>query len=317
MVHTIDMPGKSRGMTVKRLLTSAAKKLHPRRITCPADRSVGWLEAEILLAHVLQKDRVWLVAHEDEPVHDRPARKFRSLVARRVKLEPIAYLTGNKEFYGRDFVVGPHTLIPRPESELFIERLTATLKRDGNYLFCDIGAGSGAIAVTLALEFPRSRVVATDVDAHALQTARVNAARYKVAGRMSFIKEDLLGRKVRHELRPSTRPLVLVANLPYVSRPDHDSLQPEVRCWEPISALCPPPLNASSPLSFSSFSPDDDGLDLVIELLEEAPRVHAREVWLEHGHSEAVIRRLSSQKGYLRSFPDLTGRTRFSLFQFT
>jgi len=237
MVHTIDMPGKSRGMTVKRLLTSAAKKLQPRRITCPADRSVGWLEAEILLAHVLQKDRVWLVAHEDEPVHDRPARKFRSLVARRVKREPIAYLTGHKEFYGRDFVVGPHTLIPRPESELFIERLTATLKRDGNYLFCDIGAGSGAIAVTLALEFPRSRVVATDVDAHALQTARVNAARYKVAGRMSFIKEDLLGRKVRHELRPSTRPLVLVANLPYLPDRDKKRLTGDVVDYEPGRAL--------------------------------------------------------------------------------
>ncbi|HWQ99349.1 MAG TPA: peptide chain release factor N(5)-glutamine methyltransferase [Candidatus Methylomirabilis sp.] len=226
-------------MTVKRLLASAAKKLQPRRITCPADRNVGWLEAEILLAHVLKRDRTWLTAHADDRVPVPAARKFQSLAARRVKREPVAYLLGVKDFFGRPFVVNRHVLIPRPETEMLVEMAKRRMSPADRAIFWDVGTGSGAVGVTLAAEIPQSSVIATDISTNAVKVAGANANRHGVSDRMHILKANLLDANVLRLIRrhAKARPLVIAANLPYLPNADRNKLDADVVKYEPNDAL--------------------------------------------------------------------------------
>lgn len=115
------MPDKIKPQTIQELLQKAAAGLQPQKITCAADKSLGLLEAEILLAHVLKRDRAWLIAHAEGAVSRTALKRFHSLVARRKKHEPVAYILGEKEFYGLRLRVTPAVLIPRPESELLVD----------------------------------------------------------------------------------------------------------------------------------------------------------------------------------------------------
>jgi release factor glutamine methyltransferase len=189
------------------------------------------LDAEVLLAHVLGSDRAWLYAHPEHALSPVQVSDYQSLISRRAEREPVAYLTGHKEFFGLDFIVTPDVLIPRPETEGLVElalQCAASLPRPHRVV--DVGTGSGAIAVTLAVHLPQTHVLAIDTSLAALTLARRNAARHGVAQRIHCIQGNLLA--------PLARPVdLIVANPPYLSQAELASAPPEVACWEPSVAL--------------------------------------------------------------------------------
>ena len=200
------------------------------------------LAAELLLLHVLGRDRAWLYAHPEEVIPGNNAHGFLSLILRRAEGEPTQYITGKQEFWGLEFEVTPDVLIPRPETEHAIEvaldRLAVreiragrkpTLTGDGLNIV-DVGTGSGCIAIALAKELPSSRIVATDISEAALAVARRNAARYGFGDRITFMKANLLGGSAaKYEL--------VVSNPPYIGRKEKETLMREVRDHEPELAL--------------------------------------------------------------------------------
>ena len=162
------------------------------------------LAAELLLLHVLGRDRAWLYAHPEETVSSLDAHRFVSLIARRAEGEPTQHLTGKQEFWGLEFEVTPDVLIPRPETEHLIEvaldRLAVREIRAGRkqtstgegLQIADIGTGSGCIAIALANELPGARFIATDISAAALAVAQRNAIRHSVGDRIEFVESNLL-----------------------------------------------------------------------------------------------------------------------------
>ncbi len=220
------------------------------------------LAAELLLLHVLGRDRAWLYAHPEEVIPGNDAHRFLSLIRRRAEGEPTQYITGKQEFWGMEFEVTPDVLIPRPETEHVIEvaldRLAVreiragrkpTLTGDGLNII-DVGTGSGCIAIALAKELPGARIIATDISAAALAVARRNAA-HAFSDSIQFIESDLLdylAGRARHAVpllgntstpdATHSRPFdLIVSNPPYVGRNEKDSLMREVRDHEPEIAL--------------------------------------------------------------------------------
>ncbi|MGE3274711.1 MAG: peptide chain release factor N(5)-glutamine methyltransferase [Vicinamibacterales bacterium] len=195
------------------------------------------LDAEVLARHVLGWSRADLLAREAEAPPPAFAAAYDRLAARRERREPVAYIRGTQEFWGREFLVSPAVLIPRPETELIVEAamdfLGAPLAPgapDGTDVLrvVDIGTGSGCLAITLALEYPALHVVATDISAEALDVARANAARHGVADRVTFLHAPYFG----GVLAPVD---LVVSNPPYVA--DDEPLPPEVGGHEPPAAL--------------------------------------------------------------------------------
>lgn len=260
IVHTICMSDKTLPQTVDALLTATARRLTPTRITCAADREVGRLEAELLLGHVLDKEKTWLLVHGDMVVRAADARCFHALVRRRKAHEPVAYLIGERLFYGRSFLVNRHVLIPRPETELMIERALRVIGNRLRFIAWDIGTGSGAIAVSLAAEAARVPILATDTSVRALAVARRNARRHNVSSRITFLKNDLLQpaafRWITHHAVRGANHLVILANLPYLPDADKRRLAPDVVRYEPRGALFSGP----------------DGLTLIRRLLNQLSR---------------------------------------------
>ncbi len=146
-----------------------------------------------MLAYILQRDRAWLHAHREHHLTDPQIQSFVTLVMRRCAHEPVAYLVGHKEFFGLEFLVTPAVLVPRPETELLVEVALEHVKDRRKALWvADVGTGSGALAVTLAVHLPCARVVATDISAPALLLAQRNAQRHGVDRRILFVQADLL-----------------------------------------------------------------------------------------------------------------------------
>lgn len=192
------------------------------------------LDAEVLLAHALGCPRIGLyTSFETEPEEARRA-AFRELVRRRAEGEPVAYLVGHKEFYSLEFRVTPDVLIPRPETEHVIVTLLDLLRdRAGEGLaLCDVGTGSGIIAVVAAKHLPQAHVTAVDTSVAALLVAGENARRHGVAERITFFQSDLLG-----AILPEQTFDLVASNPPYVSRTELAALAPEVREHEPETAL--------------------------------------------------------------------------------
>jgi release factor glutamine methyltransferase len=200
------------------------------------------LAAELLLLHVLGRDRAWLYAHPEEVIPGLDAHRFLALILRRAEGEPTQYITGKQEFWGLEFEVTPDVLIPRPETEHVIEvaldRLAVreiragrkrTLTGDGLRII-DVGTGSGCIAIALAKELPGARIVATDISEAALAVARRNAARYAFANNIAFLQHNLLGGM-------GAKCELVVSNPPYVGRKEKETLMREVRDHEPEVAL--------------------------------------------------------------------------------
>jgi release factor glutamine methyltransferase len=189
------------------------------------------LDAELLVAHSLGIDRVRLYMDLDRPLDDAERATVRELALRRRRREPIAYLTGAREFYGRRFRVTPDVLIPRPDTETLVDAALALLPLDAPARVLDLCTGSGAIAITIAAERPAASVDATDISSGALAVARENAERLGVADRTRWLEGDLFAPLAR-----TTYDLV-VANPPYVAESERASLAPDVRDFEPALAL--------------------------------------------------------------------------------
>ncbi len=207
--------------------------LQAAQILAAAGCDTPRLDAEVLLAHVLERDRAWLYAHPEYTLIPDRLGDYQALIARRAQREPVAYLTGHKEFFGLDFVVTPGVLIPRPETERTVEIALQILEAGASsdsIAIADVGTGSGAIGIALALHVQAAHVFAVDVSAAALTTARRNAIRHGVAGRVDCLQGDLLA-----PLKGAFH--LIVANLPYLSRADLATAPPEVARWEPRLAL--------------------------------------------------------------------------------
>jgi release factor glutamine methyltransferase len=190
--------------------------------------SVPRLTAEVLLCHALHCERAYLYAHGDDPLPERAWIHYGRYLNERLSGKPTQYVTGRQEFYGRDFYVSRHVLIPRPETEHLVETALSYLNQHPQSVVLDVGTGSGAIAVTIALESSR-HVVASDVSIDALQIAERNRRAH--SAEVSFVAADLL-----NTVRPQSIDL-LVSNPPYVPGSDAANMQTEVRDWEPHVAL--------------------------------------------------------------------------------
>jgi len=240
-------------------VSSIASALRNARQTIPPN------EARLLLGYLLGRDTAWLEAHRDEVLEDADAESFAALVERRAAGEPVAYLLGVREFYGRDFAVSPAVLIPRPETELLVDLGKAALKGLAAPRILDLGTGSGCVAVTLALEVPQAEVTAIDIAAAALDVARGNAD--FLGARVRFLHSDwfaVLGRE-RFDL--------IVANPPYIAAGDPHLAQGDLR-FEPETALhC-----------------GADGLDAIRGIIAAAAQ-HLRRggrLYFEHGYDQAA-----------------------------
>jgi len=211
--------------TIKKILDWTTEYFKKHQIDNPH------LEAEILLAHALNTERIKLyVDFEKEP--DKVALEiFKGYMTRRAKREPAAYIIGSKYFMSLNFKVTPYVLIPRPETELLIENAIELSKGfEGKISILDIGTGCGAIAVSLAKFIDNIEIYATDSSKKALDVALENAKMHKVEGKIKFIEADLFPKE---ELKFN----IIVSNPPYIKTADIGSLQPEIKDFEPISAL--------------------------------------------------------------------------------
>jgi release factor glutamine methyltransferase len=189
-------------------------------------------EAASLLGWAIARDRAFLIAHADDALSDGQLRTFRELVARRVKREPLQYITGHQEFYNLDFEVTPDVLIPRPETETIVEAALDVTRGIPVPFIADIGTGSGCIVVSLLHELPGARAVATDLSLNALRIARRNATRHDVIDRLTLVQADGFPAIQMHRQFS-----LVVSNPPYVPEDEYATLQPEVRDYEPKSAL--------------------------------------------------------------------------------
>lgn len=257
-----------------------------------ADVETARLDAEVLLGTVLGISRAQVLARLHDSVGRTERSAYRGLILRRTRGEPVAYIIGYKDFYGRRFHVDRRVLIPRPETELLIERALDVLANHRNPTIADVGTGSGIIAVTLAAERPDLRAIAIDTSVGALEVARSNADRHDVSDRITFQTGNLL--------EPVGRPVDLVAaNLPYVGT--EESVPHGITAYEPHDAL------------FAGT----DGLDLIRALLDQiGPDVLAPagavllEIGNTHGETVANYARERLPDATVTIHPDLAGHDR-------
>jgi len=258
------------------------------------------LDAELLLAHALGWKRIDLYARYDHVPRAETLEKFREAVRARGRRLPAKYLIGETEFYSMAFAVNPSVLIPRPETELLVERALALLPEGAEALVADLGTGSGVIAVVLATRRPLARVVATDASADALAVARANAARHGVADRIEFRQGEWFA-----ALEPGTQFDAVLSNPPYVAAGDLERAMPEVRDHEPRAALDGGP----------------DGLDAIRVLVGGAAAWLKAGGWLVleigAGQAEAVCELARATQGYeaIEVAPDYAGIPRIASMQ--
>ncbi|MBO8157967.1 peptide chain release factor N(5)-glutamine methyltransferase [Thermosyntropha sp.] len=249
------------------------------------------LEAELLLAEALGKDRVYLYTNYDLPVNRNEREIYKEWIKRRVRGEPLAYITEHKEFMSLDFKVNHHVLIPRPDTEILVETaMKAAEDFEGEIRICDVGTGSGAIAVSLAFYLKKAKVYATDISPEALDVARENAQRNGVE--LVLGQGDLL-----EPFKDEERFHIITANLPYINEAEYEALDITVRGYEPRLAL---------------FAPGD-GLDIYRRLVPEAYELLENNGYLliEIGYNQAeealkVVKDFASAE----IIKDLAGRDR-------
>ena len=206
------------------------------------------LEAEVLLRHVLEHDRARFYASLQDTIGVENLERVQELTRRRIAREPLAYITGHREFYGLDFLVSPGVLIPRQETEQVVERAleVANERHDKDISVADVGTGSGAIAVAIAANLPGARVFAIDCSAEALAIASRNCQRHRVANRVTLLQGDLLA--------PLSQAVdLIVSNPPYIATNLLSGLAPEVQ-REPQTAL----------------DGGEDGLEIIRRLIQQA-----------------------------------------------
>jgi release factor glutamine methyltransferase len=272
--------------TVSEVLQTAQREL---QATSPTPR----LDAEILVMHVCGLNRGALITRGHHVLTGDQLNRLETTISQRRHGEPIAYLTGVREFWSLEFSVSPVTLIPRPETELLVEMALAHVPQDAEWTIADLGTGCGAIALTLAKQRPRSRIIATDISPAALEVARSNAAKFNlthVEFREGSWFEPLTGMKLD----------MMVSNPPYVRADDPHLEQGDVR-FEPVQALAAGP----------------DGLDAIRQIALSAREHLNPAAWLlfEHGWDQAAaIGQFLHSLGYrnIVCYPDLSGRDRIT-----
>ncbi|GAB3744466.1 peptide chain release factor N(5)-glutamine methyltransferase [Lysobacter olei] len=251
-------------------------------------------EADLLLAHALGRPRTWLFSHGGDEVDGEAAEQFESLVQRRMRGEPVAYLTGHRGFWRFDLAVGPATLIPRPETERLVELALERLPTAQSLRVADLGTGSGAIALALAAERPQAALVATDASAAALEVARANAGRLHLAN-IEFRLGDWFAPVCGERFN------LIASNPPYIASDDPHLDEGDLR-FEPAAAL----------------ASGQDGLDAIREIVAGAPVHLLPNGWLllEHGWDQGVaVRDLLASAGFrdVATELDLEGRDRVTL----
>ena len=268
-------------------MSSIAAALASARQLVPAS------EARLLLCHLIGRNTAWIEAHRDDALSRRDAEAFAALVERRACGEPVAYLLGFREFYGREFSVTPDVLIPRPETELLVD-VVREKKVGGSDTanILDLVTGSGCVAITLALEIPAARVAAADISPAALAVARANAT--LLGAEVRFVESDWL------ECFAGQRFDCIVGNPPYVAADDPHLAEGDLR-FEPPSAL----------------ACGADGLDAIRRIIGDAARHLEAGGWLllEHGYDQAaVLRELLAAAGFadIEQHRDLAGIVRVS-----
>ena len=258
-------------------------------------------EAGSLLSFIIRKDRTFLISHAEDEIDEISLNRFREFVGRRASGEPLQYITGVQDFYGREFRVTNDVLIPRPETELLVEAALQIVGETGAAPFiCDVGTGSGCIAVTLLCEIVNARAVAIDKSPTALEIAKLNAQNLSVADRAVFVESDCFDSLDSREYEFD----LIVSNPPYVAEKALRGLQREIRDHEPLVAL----------------SPGGDGLSVIRRLIDEGPSFikpngHLlMEIGFDQG--EAVERLISDSAWSLREIrPDLQGIPRIVVLQ--
>lgn len=258
-------------------------------------------EAEILLAHTLGYRRIDLYLNHDQPLCDDELARFKSTIKRRVKHEPVAYITGVREFWSLEMAVNPSVLIPRPETECLVEAVLPFLDVSAGSpkRVLEMGAGSGAIVIALAHEHPEHRYLAMDRSATALQTARQNARTHKVGDRIAWFCGDW-----DTALAPGREILdLIVSNPPYIRSGDMDGLPPEIRNHEPGIAL----------------DGSGDGLACLWQIIESAHRylcpggLVALEIGYDQKADVQAIARETGQYGSPRIIKDYSGHDRVAV----
>lgn len=247
-------------------------------------------DAQVLLLHIVQKNRAWLITHDTDLASDAHIAAFETLAARRRVGEPVAYILGSREFYGREFAVTPAVLIPRPDTELLVELVLARAPQAGRVI--DLGTGSGCIPITLKLERPDLSVTALDISTDALAIATQNAASLKAEVR--FLSSDWLAAVAGEQFE------LIVSNPPYIDVADHHLAQGDLR-FEPSCAL----------------TDGKDGLQHLATIISQAKQHLVSGAWLllEHGWDQgAACRELLQQAGYLdaQTWRDLGDNDRVS-----
>ena len=255
-----------------------------------AQASLAPIDAQVLLAHVLGTDRAWLAAHATDPLASANVDTFFTLAAQRREGEPVAYLTGKREFWGLPLAVDRSVLIPRPETETLVECTLRVLPRDRPVRVLDLGTGSGAIALAIAHERPRADVLAIDASPSALDVARRNAERMKLAN-LRWLQSDW------YDALPddATAFDAIVSNPPYIAAGDPHLREGDVR-FEPAAAL----------------RAGRDGLDALRIVIAGAPArlVPGGMLVVEHGYDQSdAVQALMGTAGFIgvKSFRDLSG----------
>lgn len=247
-------------------------------LLCEAETRIPRFEAELLLAHTLKKNRSFVLAHPEYSTTQEERYQFDAFVTRRTEHEPVAFLVGRKEFYGREFLVNEHTLIPRPETELLVEKILEHISNIENgfqaprlenrsIVIIDIGTGSGNIITTIATELSSREnhekhfsFIGTDISKDALDIAKKNSEKLSVSDKIRFIQSDLL-ENIPKEFFSRAQESIIAANLPYLSTEEFSNVPVDVKHFEPRSAL----------------ESGVDGLDHYRKLLEELRKIFQRQ----------------------------------------
>lgn len=216
--------------TIQKLLNWVSEYLKTKGNDSPR------LSAELLLSHVLDLKRIELYTQFSRVVEQEQLTQLHGLVRRAAEHEPIAYLTGKREFYSLEFEITPACLIPRPETELLVERSIEFLrKRNGEQFVCDLCTGCGCVAIAIAKNYANCRIVATDISDSALEVAERNVIKHGLPNRVKLLRGDLF-EPIIPGLRPTKFDLI-TANPPYVSEPEYEKLAKNVKDFEPKQAL--------------------------------------------------------------------------------
>ncbi len=235
-------------LSYREALTRATDQLSAH----PDLRPTALADAATLLMHSLDVDRPTLIAHPERLLDREQQAEYQRLIERRLRFEPIQYISGTQDFYGLALQVSPAVLIPRPETELLVESALAHLSHDRALRIVDVGTGSGAIALALATHLPQATITAVDLSLDALDIAQSNIREHGLSDRIRILKSDLL------ESMENEQPFdAIVSNPPYVAPGDAPTLHPQVRDFEPHAAL------------FAG----DSGLDIYRSLIPQAERL--------------------------------------------